>query len=848
MARQTIKWLSFSGGMLLAVGLSLLASPPGSADQPTTAKPTADRAPAAPTSIAIELGSGGEKGVTLVGRESHRQLLVTGTYSSAPPRDLTREVRYSAAPAGIVQIDAAGLVTPVADGRATLTAQFPGPGGPTATTIISVSHFGTDLPISFPNQIVPIFTKLGCNAGSCHGKSSGQNGFRLSLLGFVPSEDYEHLVFEARGRRLFPAAPERSLLLLKATGAVPHGGGPRMEPGSPSFRLLQRWIAEGVPAGKPNEPTVTRIEVVPPARTLPSGGRQQLVCLAHYTDGSTEDVTAMAKFEPNDADMAAVDAAGLVTAGQLPGTVAVMARYQGQVAVFQASLPLAAAWGNSPDSPAKFPVARNFIDELVFKQLRTLGIPPSADCDDGTFVRRAAVDIAGRLPTVAETEQFLNNADPAKRSKWIDRLLASDGYADYFATKWALALRNRRVMPHYAHGTYLFHDWVRQSLAENKPYDQFVREIVTASGEISENPPVAWYREAKEPAVELEDTAQLFLGTRIQCAHCHHHPYEKWSQNDYFGLYAFFSRVGRKPGLEMGEERIYHRRGTAAAENPRTHRQVKPAGLGATPQEISPDQDPRQSLVDWMVQPQNPFFARALVNRYWKHFLGRGLVEPEDDMRATNPASNPELLDALAQHFRDSHFDLKELVRTICNSRVYQLSAEPNAFNAGDRQSFSRFYPRRLEAEVLLDAVDKVTRVPTKFNGLPLGTEALQLPDNGANSYFLTVFGRPEGASACECERAGEANLAQSLHLINSRDVQTKLAAEKGRAAELAADHGRTPAQKTERLYMEFFCRQPRPEETALAMAYIARAKNDRAAYEDILWALVNTKEFLFNH
>jgi hypothetical protein len=566
-----------------------------------------------------------------------------------------------------------------------------------------------------------------------------------------------------------------------------------------------------------------------------------LICLAHYTDGTVEDVTANAKFEPNDTEMAEVSPSGLVTARDLPGVVAVMARYQGQVAVFRASLPLGAQVNDVP-SP------RNFIDELVFKQLRTLGIPPSPICDDNTFLRRTTIDVAGRLPTVEEATQFAANPDPAKRAKWIDALLASGDHADYFATKWSAILRNKRAMPNYEHGNFLFHDWIRAAIYENKPYDQFVREILTASGEASENPPVVWYRAVKEPNQQLEDTAQLFLGLRIQCARCHHHPFEKWSQNDYYGFEAFFSRVRRKPGLQPGEERIFHERGAATAENIRSHNQIPATGLGAKPVTLTVDQDPRQALVNWMVDPKNPFFAKALANRYWKHFFGRGLVEPEDDMRATNPASNPELLDALAAHFIESKYDLRDLVRTICNSDVYQLSAEPNSANGGDHQSFSHFYPRRLQAEVLLDSIDVVTSVDSKFGGVPLGTRAVQLPDSGFNSYFLTVFGRPEGSSSCECERSGEATLTQSLHLLNSVDIQNKVSAGEGRAALLAADTKHTQAEKIGQLYLEFYCRPPSADETEFGLSYIKRTNNDRAAYEDILWALVNTKEFLFNH
>jgi hypothetical protein len=832
----TSKAIILGGAALLPLALVLWRA---AADEPPAkpaSKPVVADNPGSLTSLSFDLGSDELK---LAGRDARRQLLVSGNYSTGQTRDLTRSVSYSVEPETIASVDSTGLVLPLAEGQATIMAKDSS--GPSASVKLTVSHLVNDLPVNFPNQVVPVFTKLSCNSGGCHGKASGQNGFRLSLLGFEPSEDYDHLVKEGRGRRLFPAAPERSLLLMKATGTVPHGGGQRMEPDSVPYRLIYRWIEQGLPFGKPDDPKVSRIEVLPTTRTLPPGGQQQLVVIAYYTDGSTEDVTAMTQFEPNDTEMAEVSPSGLVKTRDLSGTVAVMARYQGQVAVFRASLPLGAVVKDLPQP-------KNFIDELVFEQLKTLGIPPSPVCDDSTFLRRISCDITGRLPTAEESEQFLADPDPAKREKWIDKRLDSEAYADFFANKWCSILRNKRQQESFAHGTYLFHDWIRQSLFENKPYDQFVREVITASGEMGENPPVVWYRSVRETNQQMEDTAQLFLGLRIQCARCHHHPFEKWSQQDYYGFEAFFTRVGRKKGMQTGEERIFHQRGVATAVNPRSGQAVKPAGLGSPTLELTADEDPRQALVDWMADPKNPFFARALANRYWKHFMGRGLVEPEDDMRVTNPATNPALLEALAKDFVDSKFDLKHMVRTICNSRVYQLSAEPNQYNAGDKQSFSRYYPKRLGAEVLLDAIDQVTGTDEKFGGLPAGTRAIQLPDTGFNSYFLTVFGRPEAASACECERSNEANLAQSLHLLNSAEVQNKLAAASGRAAALAGDKEHQHPQKIDRLYMQFYSRHALPEETALAVDYLKKAKNDKAAYEDIIWALINTKEFLFNH
>jgi hypothetical protein len=810
------------------------------ADVPVKPKAPGLGDPGQLTGIEVETGRLKDGVVLLSGRDSAQQLVVTGLYSSGQTRDLSGKATYEVSPAGIVTVDNTGYVSPVAEGEATI--KVTAAPGVDSTLKVKVTNLVHDLPINFPNQITPIFTKYSCNGGGCHGKSGGQNGFRLSLLGFEPKEDYEYLVKEGRGRRLFPSAPDQSLLLLKATARLPHGGGQRVEFDSPAYRVMKRWIEQGMPYGKDTDPYVTHIEVHPIERLMERDSTQQLVVVAHYSDGSTEDVTRTTQFDSNDTEMCEVSVTGLVTTGQLTGSVAVMARYQGHVGVFRATVPLGVPVNDLPKP-------RNFIDESVQKKLKALGLPASKICDDATFLRRVTVDLCGRLPSLEEVEQFLNDQDPNKRDNLVNRLLDSTDYADYFANKWSAILRNKRRQDVEKPATFAFHDWIRTSLNENKPYDQFVREVITASGEAGVNPPVGWYREVKDASAQVEDTAQLFLGLRIQCARCHHHPFEKWSQEDYYGFAAFFSQVGRKKGMIQNADRIYHRRGIAQAINPKTGKAVKPTGLGDKPLELTADQDPRQFLVDWMAQKDNPFFAKSLVNRYWKHFFGRGLVDPEDDMRVTNPASNPELLDALAKSFVDSGFDLKQLCRTIVTSATYQLSAEPNEWNQDDKQNFSRYYPKRLNAEVLLDAIDQVTGATSTFNGVPVGTRAVQLPDNAFNSYFLTVFGRPESSSACECERSSEANLAQSLHLLNSSEIQGKLTSGSGRAALLANDKSRSNDVKIRELYLLAFGRPPLPDEMNVALAHLQKNEADpKRAFEDIVWALVNTKEFLFNH
>lgn len=719
---------------------------------------------------------------------------------------------------------------------------------------VAAPAFAADAPrpLNFANDIVPILTKGSCNSGGCHGKAGGQNGFKLSLLGFEPQEDYEHIVKEARGRRVFPAAPEQSLLLTKAVAQTPHGGGKKLDPNSEDYADLVRWIREGMPYGKDTDPKMARISVEPAKLTMPLNGSQQLKVTAHYTDGSTRDVTKRALYEANEKAMAETSETGLVKLFDLPGDVAVMVRYQGKVSTFRAMVPLGAP-------VAALPPASNFVDDLVFSKLKTIGIPPSEIADDGTFIRRVTLDIAGRLPTASEMKDFMASKDANKRTALVDRLLESPDYAEFFANKWSALLRNQRTQPVYARGTYLFWQWIRDSIADNKPYDQFVREVVAAAGDIDQSPPVAWYRQVKEQKQQMEDVAQLFLGTRMQCAQCHHHPFEKWSQQDYYGFAAFFANVARKPSTFTGEEFIYNKRGIAQTQNIRTKEQVMPTSLGGSALKLKPEQDPRVSLAEWMRAKDNPFFAHTLVNRYWKHFFNRGLVEPEDDMRETNPPVNPELLSALAADFIKSGYDLKKLIRTIATSTTYQLSAVPNAHNAKDRQNFSRYYPKRLNAEVLYDAVNTLLDVETNFAGQAPGTRAVALPDNSYNqsTYFLSVFGRPDSSSACECERTQEASLAQSLHLLNAADIQTQLARSNGRADMLTKDT-RPDDDKITDLYHIALSRDPNADEVKFAHAHLDKKtagktgdeafKGKKEAYEDILWALLNTKEFLFNH
>ena len=800
--------------------------------------------------LSIYSVSAQDKKAKLLGPDANLQLVV---YNS-DLQDMTREVVYTSSPDNLISISDSGKVIPLGNGDVTITAT--NDKGLTGKLDLVVEGFETPQPINFPNEIVPLFTKHGCNGGGCHGKSEGQNGFKLSLLGFEPTEDFEYLVKESRGRRLFPAAPEHSLLLRKGAGDLPHGGGARFEHDSWDYKAIVRWMEQGMPYGSPDDPILEKISVFPDSRIVDPGGKQQLAVTAYYSDGSVRDITGIATYESNQKEMGEVDQNGLVTmsTGET-GDMAVMIRYQEQVSVFQATIPL----GIPIES---FPIAKNVIDEKVFAKLKTLGLPTSEICDDSTFLRRTSLDIAGRLPTLEETDKYLNSDNPNKRSEWIDSLLSTTDYAEFFANKWSSILRNKRKADTYTRGTQAFHEWIRQSFHNNKPYNQFVSELVTARGEISHNPATAWFRNVTDQKERLQDTAQVLLGVRLQCAECHHHPYEKWSQQDYYGFSAFFSRIGKKKTDMPGEEAVFHNVGLATAKHPKTGQNIKPTPLGGDELDILAEDDPRDDLASWITDEKNPFFAPMLVNRYWKHFFNRAIVEPEDDMRVTNPPTNPELLQALSNQFISTGYDIKDLIRTICNSTTYQLSAIPNEHNAGDRQNYSRYYPKRLPAEVLLDSIDRMTGSPTSFAGQLPGTRAVALPDDSYNSssYFLTVFGRPEMDSACECERAQGASLAQTLHLLNSKNIQDKLSGAGGNAQKLTSQKERVNEDKITELYKLAFSRNPKDDEMKTAIGYIkkkteqiendANKKEDsiKMAYEDLVWALLNTKEFLFNH
>jgi hypothetical protein len=754
-------------------------------------------------------------------------------------KDVTHDVRFDSSNPSVARVDDRGYVRPAGDGAARIGIRR---GSDRLEIPVRVTGFGSGQPVDFRREIVPLFSRLGCNAGGCHGKASGQNGFKLSLFGFDAAFDYDAITKEARGRRVSPDAPDHSLLLLKATAQVPHGGGKRMQRDSNEYQLFRRWIAAGTPASAPDAPHVINLRIKPGDRVLKRHQSQQLAVLAEYSDGSIRDVTRQAEYSSNLDVVARVDAEGLVRTLDLSGEAAIMARYIGYVAVFRALVPHGEPLADIPEfKPA------NYIDGLALAKWKRLGLRPSPAADDATFLRRVTIDLCGRLPTSGEVRTFLADTSPDKRAKWIDRLLDSPDYPAYFALRWGTILRNSNLAG-ANQAAYAFHNWIKDMIARNRPYDEFVRGIVAAAGEWQEAPAINWYWQSRDDQLHqvTADTAQVFLGVRLQCARCHHHPYERWGQQDYYGLAGFFTRLGRK---SFGEPPPYFAAAnvTTGEKNPLTGKTPEPRFLDGPEGKFTPEEDPRHALVDWMARPENPFFARALVNRLWGHFLGRGLYHEVDDLRETNPPSNPELLDALARDFIRHKFDVKHVIRTILNSRVYQLSSEPTPHNQNDRQNYARYYARRMPAEVFLDAIDQTTGTRSGFSGVSSNARAVDLPHEGFGSYFLDTFDRPRRVTSCECERSTGATLAQVLLLANSEEIESKIGAGDGRIARLLKEK-KSSREIIEEMYLTAYARPPLAAELQRTVDHVERQKEKRQALEDVLWAIVNTKEFMFNH
>ena len=785
----------------------------------------------APTAIALEPGA-----IVLNGPRARQQVLITGQYGSHEQRDLTGLVTIGSSNPAIAKVEGT-LVLPVANGDCHIVAMV---GSQAAVVLCSVRNMDAPSPVSFKIETQMALTKAGCNSGACHGSPSGKGGFRLSLRAYDPDLDAMTLRSEFFGRRINVVEPAESLLLKKPLMEVAHGGGKRIKKGDPLHHVLEGWIAEGLRLDAAGEPELLKIETLPSQRVLHApAAQQQIVVMGHFSDGSQRDLTALTDFSSSSEAVASVSVAGRVTKNGR-GESAILARYLDKMdtchVTFLEDVP-GFAWNNPPEN--------NFIDALVFDKLKTLQIVPSDLCADDEFLRRAYLDVTGRLPTLDETQAFLGNSDPNKRNLLIDQLLGSDDYASFWALKWCDILRSNSKKLKLA-GVHKFRLWVYENLKHDKPLDQFARELLTASGSVFENPAANYWRASRDPLDATETTAQLFLGVRIQCAKCHNHPFERWTQDNYYGIAAAFTRVGRKNSVDAEEEVIFTQPGGEVTQ-PRTGKQMKVHLLLTGDVDVPSEQDRRAVFAEWLTKPENPFFARSLVNRTWGHLLGRGIVEPVDDFRESNPPSNAALLEELAKQFAANGYSQKWAIRTIMNSRVYQLSSRTNDFNKQDEIYGSHATTRLLTAEQLLDAICAVTNVPEKFPGAPVGMRATELADPPADNYFLKVFGQPQREMACQCERSGESNLSQALQMINGPVVHNKLRADEGRIAQMIAA-GKSDDEIITTLYLAAVSRPPVPEELAASKQHIAAQSDRRMALEDVGWAVLNSKEFLFQH
>ncbi|MBL9115382.1 MAG: DUF1553 domain-containing protein [Verrucomicrobiaceae bacterium] len=703
--------------------------------------------------------------------------------------------------------------------------------------------------ISFTKDILPVLSKSGCNLGACHAKASGQAGFKLSVFAFDPKGDFSELVTDSRGRRVFPALPEDSLVLLKATGRVAHEGGQRFEPGSEFAKTIADWIRQGMPYETPGQPALTGIQVEPPEGTYSKRSQTVLKVVAKYVDGTSRDVTTLADYSTSEGAVASVDEHGKVATTSESGEAVIVARYLGHVAVSKIAVP---AEKLLPAEKYAGLTVRNEIDKLVYARLQKLGFLPSEPCTDSEFIRRSSLDLIGMLPTVEEARSFLADKSPDKYERWVDALLNRPEWADHWAVKWADLLRPNPsrvgVKP-----VFLFDQWLRQSLRENKPWDKFVRELLTAQGNTHQYGPVAMWRDKRDPESAAAFIGQIFLGIRLECAKCHHHPTERWDMTDYYQLAAYFTRMQRKgQGISApisGEpEKWWFSPGKATLAHPVTKASLEPRPPAEESKTLAEDKDPRAALVDWMVAPENPHFARALVNRLWSSFLGRGIVDPVDDFRVSNPPTNGPLLDWLAHEFVRGGYDLKKIMRTMLLSHTYRLSSMPNETNSADLKNYSRSYRRRLPAESLMDAVLRVTESTESFSGLPPGMLAKQTWNHKLESQFMDAFGRPNSSAECPCERDAKPSVVQALHLMNSTKLQSYLAGESGRAARLAKS-SLSPEKIVEEIYLACYSRYPEPDELKTALAAFSRPETTRQmVIEDILWSLLNSAEFVFNH
>ncbi|MCA9125584.1 MAG: DUF1549 domain-containing protein [Planctomycetales bacterium] len=772
--------------------------------------------------------------VELSGKADFQNIIAVATRRDGISEDVTDQVTWNVQDAGLITLDQF-RAKPQADGNTCIVASW---GDMSASCDVTVKNAGELKPVSFHLDVMPVLTRAGCNTGSCHGAASGKDGFRLSLFGFDPVGDYERITREIGIRRINLAIPDQSLIYLKSIGGVPHSGGKRIEPDSVYAATLLNWLESEAKLDATTPPTCTHVQLFPPQAVLEGeGATQRLVAVASFSDGTTRDVTHLAAFTTNNERSAAVNDQGIVTAG-VRGEAFVMARFDTHTVGTQVlTLPQALQYA-APE------IQGNYIDQLVLEKLNKLRILPSEKCTDEEFLRRVTIDIVGLLPTEDEYREFTSDQEPNKRSRWIDRLLKRKEFSEIWAMKWAqlLLVKSNNQVSYKA--AFQYSSWLTNQLAADSPIDQIVRELITASGGVFEKPATNFYQVERDTLKTAENVAQVFMGIRTQCAQCHNHPFDRWTMDDYYGFASFFSQIGRKTGEDYREIIIYNR-GGGEVNHPVTKKPVPATFLGGG----RPDtrgKDRRQVLAEWLTSSENPFFATSISNRVWSHFMGAGIVEPVDDIRVSNPASNPALFDMLGQKLTDYNFDLKQLVRDICNSDAYQRSTQTNESNQLDTRNYSHALVRRIPAEMLLDCISQATDTRDKFRGLPDGARAVQIADGATSNYFLTTFGRSARTTVCDCEASTDPSLSQALHLINGSSTQGKIT--QGKLINHWLEQSLSNQEIIERLYIRSLSRRPTEAEEHSLTKMIADAGNPQIALEDAFWALLNSREFMFNH
>lgn len=777
--------------------------------------------------------------VTLQTRRARQALVVQAVYADGVTRDVTAQAKFTVEDDTRVALDSFAL-RPVADGHTALAITYQ---DRTLHVPVTVANAQLDPPVSFVKDVMPIFSKGGCNSGACHGSSRGKDGFHLSLFGYDPDGDHYRLTLEAIARRINLAVPEESLLLDKATGRVPHTGGERFKPDSEFYRVILAWLKEGAAKDKADTARIVRLDLAPRQSVLEGTGEtQQLNVRAFYADGTDRDVTGLAVFMTNNDTVAKVSEAGRVTAG-VRGEAYITARFGDHTVGTQVlTLPkgLKFTWPRVAEA--------NYVDALVDAKLQKLRLAPSGLCDDATFLRRASLDLAGTLPTPDEVRKFLADRAPDKRAATVDALMKRRGFIDVWVMRWAELLQIRsadQALTMSAKSALQYYDWLAYQVAHNVPADAMVRALVTATGPSFETPAANFYKLERDTLKLSENVTEAFMGVRIQCAQCHNHPFDQWTMNDYYSFAAFFAQVGRKSGEDPRETIVFNAL-SGGVKHPVTGKDMAPKFLGGPQPDIPKGADRRQVLAGWLASPANPYFARHLANIVWAQFFGQGIVDPVDDVRVSNPPSNPELLDELANRLVAYHYDIRPLIRDICLSRTYQASSVSNPANAGDDRNFAHGRVRRIRAEVLLDALSTVTESAEKLHGLPAGSRAVEIADGRTSTFFLTTFGRATRETPCSCEVKMEPNLSQALELLNGDAVSAKVA--NGRVVRKLLQQDRTPAAIIEELYLRTFSRLPTGEEMSKLKKVVADSKTPEPVLNDIFWSLLNAKEFVFNH